>query len=34
MPPPPPQGGFTSDTWVEALGADWFAGGTVAQQYI
>lgn len=32
--PLPPQGGFTSSTWVEALGADWFAGGPIAQQYI
>lgn len=30
----PVQGGFTSSTWVEALGADWFAGGPIAQQYI
>jgi hypothetical protein len=28
------QSGFTSSTWVEALGADWFAGGPIAQQYI
>jgi hypothetical protein len=28
------QGGFSSDTWVEALGGDWFAGGSVAEAYI
>ncbi|PSC76146.1 potassium NKT2 [Micractinium conductrix] len=28
------QSHFTSTTWVEALGADWFADGSVATQYI
>ncbi|KAL4435944.1 hypothetical protein ABPG77_000706 [Micractinium sp. CCAP 211/92] len=28
------QGGFSEDTWVQALGADWFAGTSTAAQYI
>ncbi|KAL4458838.1 hypothetical protein ABPG75_013703 [Micractinium tetrahymenae] len=28
------QGGFSEDTWVEALGTDWFAGTSTAAQYI
>lgn len=28
------QGHFSTDTWVTALGSDWFAGDPVAQQYI
>ena len=28
------QGGFGADTWVSALGADWFLEDSLAQKYI
>jgi hypothetical protein len=28
------QGGFGETTWVQALGADWFAGKPIATQYV
>jgi hypothetical protein len=28
------QGGFSSSTWVSALGEDWFSDDSMAQKYI